>query len=143
MTPRRTMVSASALAAALLLSPGAGLAQPATRTPPAPPAPVEAPAPYEPQLLRLAEIMGSLAYLRDLCGPNDGATWRTRMATLLDAESASEARKERLAGAFNKGFRSFEATYRTCTPNANILIQRYLDEGGQIARDVGNRFGGG
>ena len=106
-------------------------------------APAEAPAPYEPQLLRLAEIMGALAYLRDLCGDSDGAGWRARMATLMEAESSSPARKERLAGAYNKGFRGFETTYHVCTPNARLLIGRYLDEGGRIARDVGGRFGGG
>ena len=34
--------------------------------------PGRAPAPHEPQLLRMAEIMGALAYLRDLCGAGDG-----------------------------------------------------------------------
>jgi uncharacterized protein (TIGR02301 family) len=110
---------------------------------PAPAPPSELPPPYEPQLLRLAEIMGALSYLRDLCGAKDGSVWRARMAALLEAEAQTEMRKERLAGAYNRGFRGFETTYRTCTPNAELLIDRYLDEGGRIARDVQNRFGGG
>ena len=32
----------------------------------------DAPPPYEPQLLRLAEMIGALAYLRDLCAAGDG-----------------------------------------------------------------------
>lgn len=127
----------------------AGLAQAQQRaTPPRapdpPPAPrVEPPPPYEPQLLRLAEIMGALAWLRDLCGQKDGDAWRARMTSLIEAEATTEARKERLAGAWNKGFRGFEATYRVCTPNAELVISRYLDEGQRIARDVASRFGGG
>jgi len=109
----------------------------------APAAPTEAAAPYEPELTRLAEIMGALTYLRDLCGADDGAKWRAQMARLLEAEASSQARRDRLAGAYNRGFRGFETTYHACTPNAEIAIQRYLDEGGKIARDVGARFGGG
>ena len=112
--------------------------------PAAPVTPGEAPPPpYEPQILRLAEIMGALAYLRDLCGDRDGNVWRGRMSALLEAEAQTETRRERLAGAYNRGFRGFETTYRTCTPNAQLVINRYLDEGGKIARDVQNRFGGG
>ena len=135
--------------AVLAFALAAGLAQaqqrPAPARPPEPaPAPrAEPPPPYEPQLLRLAEIMGALAWLRDLCGQKDGDAWRARMTSLIDAEATTEARKERLAGAWNRGFRGFEATYRACTPNAELVISRYLDEGQRIARDVANRFGGG
>ena len=83
------------------------------------------------------------AYLRDLCGMADGDKWRGRMSALLEAEAPTPARKERLAGAYNKGFTGYEATYRACTPNAELVIQRYLDEGQRIARDVASRFGGG
>ena len=134
---------------ALLMLPPAAQAQ-STRNPQRQEAPVQPqtpgdsiPPPYEPQLLRLAEIMGALSYLRDLCGAKDGNIWRGRMAALLEAEAQTEARKERLAGAYNRGFRGFETTYRSCTPNAELLISRYLDEGGRITRDVQNRFGGG
>lgn len=111
--------------------------------PPPVTSPVEPSPPYEPQLLRLAEVMGALAYLRDLCGLRDGDKWRTRMSALLDVEATSEARKERLAGAYNKGFTGYESTYRSCTPNAELVIERYLDEGGKLARDVTSRYGGG
>jgi uncharacterized protein (TIGR02301 family) len=101
------------------------------------------PPPYEPQLMRLAEIMGALAFLRDLCGPKDGDTWRTKMAALLEAEAKTEKRKEILAGAFNRGFRGYEVIYRSCTPAADSVIVRYLDEGARLAHELTNRFGGG
>ena len=126
---------------------GAALGQTRPGPPPVSPAPsppgAEAPAPYEPQLLRLAEIIGSLAYLRDLCGARDGREWRARMSDLLEAESASAARKSRLAGAYNKGYHGFETTYRVCTDNARLVIDRYMQEGAEITRDVSSRFGGG
>jgi uncharacterized protein (TIGR02301 family) len=105
--------------------------------------PVEPPpAPYEAELLRLSEIMGALAYLRDLCGKRDATEWHKQMASLLEAEGTTKARRARLAGAYNRGFRGFENTYRTCTENAELVIQRYLEEGRKIARDAASRFGG-
>ena len=95
-----------------------------------------------PRLLRLAEIMGTLAYLRDLCGDNDGAEWRKRMAALLSVEGRTERRKAELAGAFNHGFRGYELTYHSCTAAANVVIDRYLDEGGRLAREITSRYGG-
>jgi uncharacterized protein (TIGR02301 family) len=100
------------------------------------------PPPYEPQLLRLAEILGALSYLRDICNARDGDAWRGKMSTLLDAEAKTQTRRERLAGAFNRGFRGYEVIYRTCTANAETVIARYLSEGGRLARDINYRYGG-
>ena len=43
-------------------------------------------APFDPDLQRLAEILGSLQYLRGVCGANEGQKWRNEMQTLIDAE---------------------------------------------------------
>jgi uncharacterized protein (TIGR02301 family) len=112
--------------------------QPAPASPPA----VEKPPPYEPQLLRLAGMMGALAYLRNLCGAGDGDKFRADMAGLLDAEGVSESRRDLLAGAYNQGFRDYEATYRTCTPAAGEVINRYLSETARLAAEVAGRYGG-
>ncbi len=135
---------AAGMACLLLCGPMASAQQRAPQPPRAEPPPAaEPPAPYEPQLLRLAEILGSLAFLRDLCGAGDGDKWRAQMAALLAAEGSVEGRKERLAGAFNRGFRGFEQSYRSCTPNAELVISRYIEEGERIARDVASRYGAG
>ena len=107
------------------------------------PAPEAPPPPYEPQLLRLSEILGALAWLREVCGDKDGDQWRASMRSLMEAEAQTEPRRERLAGAYNRGFRSYETLYRSCTPNARTIIERFLDEGGRLAGDITGRFGGG
>ena len=127
--------------ALVLAGPLASVGALAQQKPPAAAPDTSAP-PYERQLLRLSEILGALAFLRDLCGANDSAEWRRRMTALIDAEGLTEARKERLAGAFNRGFRGYEQTYRSCTPNAQLIITRYLDEGQKIVREVSSRYGG-
>jgi len=112
---------------------------PAPAAPPPPSAPLP---PYEPQLLRLAELMGALAYLRDLCGQGDSAEFRAKMAALLDAEGLDEQRRDLLAGAYNKGFRDYATSYRACGPAANAVIERFLTEMARLAADLASRYGG-
>ena len=106
------------------------------------PAPeTEPPPPYDPEILRLAEILGALTYFDALCAANPPGDWRAKMQALLEADAKSAARKERLAGSYNRGFRDYERTYRLCTPNAQAIIGRFLAEGGKIAHEVVNRYG--
>ena len=102
----------------------------------------EALPPYEPQLERLSEMLGTLTYLRSLCGKGDAAEWRKRMLILLDAEAKGESRRDRLAGAYNRGFHGYQATYHTCTPSADLVITRFLAESDRMARDLTARFSG-
>jgi uncharacterized protein (TIGR02301 family) len=64
------------------------------------------------------------------------------MAALLDAESADTQRRDRLAGAYNKGFRDYATSYRACGPSANAVIERYLAETARLASDLASRYGG-
>lgn len=95
---------------------------------------------YEDKLLRLAEILGSLSFLRDLCDESDGVAWRREMNALLEAEDPGPQRRQRLVARFNHGFETFNATYRSCTPSAKLAISRYLREGQQLAADVRSRY---
>ncbi len=100
-----------------------------------------APAPFDGELARLSEILGALHYLRAICDANDGHKWRNEMQALIDAEAPSGQRRRKLVNSFNHGYRGFQQTYRTCTPNAEMAIHRYLDEGTNIARDITARYG--
>ncbi len=104
------------------------------------PARAQAPAPFDGSLQRLAEILGALHYLRNICGANEGQKWRNEMLALVDAEAPNGDRRSRMIAAFNRGYRGFQQTYRSCTPAANVVIRRYLDEGSKIARDVTARY---
>ncbi|MGQ0443638.1 MAG: TIGR02301 family protein [Beijerinckiaceae bacterium] len=105
------------------------------------PAPeTDPPRPYDPQILRLAEILGALTYLDTLCASSPQDDWRGKMQALLEADANTAARKERLAGSYNRGFRDYERTYRLCTPNAQAIISRFLVEGAGIAHAVVNRY---
>jgi uncharacterized protein (TIGR02301 family) len=103
------------------------------------PAPA-APTPYDPELQRLAEILGALHYLRGICGSNDGQKWRNEAQTLIDAEAPTGDRRDQMVQGFNRGYRGFQQSYRTCTPAASLVIRRYLQEGAKIARDITARY---
>jgi uncharacterized protein (TIGR02301 family) len=100
----------------------------------------DAAAPFDADLQRFAEILGSLHYLRAICGANEGQKWRNEMQALADAETPSGERRARLIASFNRGYHGFQQTYRTCTPAANVAIKRYLTEGSKISRDLTARY---
>lgn len=100
------------------------------------------PPPYEQRLIRLAEILGSVHYLRNLCTsqPDDG--WRRSMQELIDKETANEPqRRERMTAAFNRGYRTFASVYTACTEPATVAEERYRAEGATLASEIVARFG--
>ena len=94
---------------------------------------------YQPQMERLAEIMGSLYFLQPLCqaGTTD---WRAQMEDLINLDEPDEDRRQRLAGSFNGGYTAFARFHRACTPAAKEALTRLLSEAETVARDIHTRF---
>lgn len=86
--------------------------------------------------MRLSEILGAVHYLRELCGANEGQTWRDKMRELLEAEGNSALRRARLTRSFNQGYQSYSKTHRVCTSTAQTAITRFMAEGVQIAEGL-------
>jgi uncharacterized protein (TIGR02301 family) len=144
-SPHRPRISppsnmCTALTAFLFLASIAVAAVPAAIAATVPAHAADGSAPYDRDLQRLAEILGALHYLRALCGANEGAKWRNEMQALVDAETPSGERRDKLVAGFNRGYRGFQQTYRTCTPAADVVIRRYLEEGAKISRDITARY---
>ena len=152
----RLIRTAAAFALALMASPPAGAqkiltvpppsapaaAAPAPTAPAAPGAPgVPTAPPYDEGLLRLSEILGALHYLRELCGAGEAGLWRDQMQALIDAEQPDPDRRARFVDRFNRGYQAFRTVYVTCTPAATLAIDRYVEEGRRIARDIAARYG--
>src|SRR5919205_3569537 len=100
----------------------------------------DAAAPFDGDLQRLAEILGTLHYLRGIWGRNEGGKWRNEMQALIDAETPSGDRRTRMIAGFNRGYNGFQQTYRTCTPAALVAIRRYIEEGSKISKDLTARY---
>lgn len=142
------MIRATALACLVALSSPPAMAQaplpperPGEASQTAKAKPVPDTPPYQLKLEHLAELMGTLAFLRDLCPAKDGALWREKMEDLLAAEGTTPMRRERLAGAFNAGFESYRISYHGCTPAAKFVIERALGEGSRLSRELSAQFG--
>jgi len=117
-------------------TPGQAPSQTAAPTPP----PRTEAAPYDHDLQRLSEILGALHFLRGICGSNEGQKWRNEAQSLIDAEASAGDRHDQMVASFNRGYRGFQQSYRTCTPAAGVVIRRYLDEGAKIAREITARY---
>ena len=117
--------------------PGQGHAAPQSSAP-VPPQ-VEA-APYDRDLQRLSEILGALHFLHGICPSYEGQNWRAEAQTLIDAETSAGNRHDQMVASFNRGYRGFQQSYRSCTPAAGVVMHRYLQEGASIAREITARY---
>lgn len=95
--------------------------------------------PYQPEMERLAEIMGSLYFLQPLCGTGE-VDWRAQASDLIALDEPDEDRRQRLAGAFNTGYTGFARFYRVCTGSARAALSRLLVEAEKLARDIHSRY---
>jgi uncharacterized protein (TIGR02301 family) len=100
----------------------------------APPPPDDRP--YDNKLMRLAEILGAVHYLRELCGANEGQLWRDQMKEILRNEGTTAVRRAKLVNSFNDGYRGYRRTYRSCTQSATLATRRFSTEGAQIAASL-------
>ena len=96
---------------------------------------------YDEQMMRLAEILGALHYLRELCGAKEEQLWRDEMKNLLVKEEPTPERRALLIARFNRGFRGFNETYRECTDAAIEANNRYIRQGTRLANEIPSRYG--
>jgi uncharacterized protein (TIGR02301 family) len=141
----KTLLHVIAIAATMALAgTGAIAARKAEKPAAEPPETVvtdEKPAPYDDRLLRMAEILGSVHYLRNLCNGQE-EEWRQMMAQLLTEETKNEPKRAAmLTAGFNRGYRAFAATYTKCTPQAITAEESYRAEGATLATEITARFG--
>ena len=97
------------------------------------------PVSYDPELARLATILGSLHYLRNLCGET-GNQWRDEMEAIILSDKMESLRKKRAVAAFNDGYQAFSASYTQCNPRAIEAINKFQNEGASLAATILTRY---
>ncbi|MER0237962.1 TIGR02301 family protein [Fulvimarina sp. MAC8] len=97
--------------------------------------------PFIEAMSRLSTVLGSMHFLRELCGDEEKSIWRDEMTALLQAQSPNDADRRRLIASFNSGYRAYESTYRHCTEAARVAHNRYQKEGASLSRDILTRYG--
>jgi uncharacterized protein (TIGR02301 family) len=96
--------------------------------------------PYHAKLLRLSEVLGSVHFLRNLCG-EAGTSWRDKMGELIDSEKPLPARKAQLTASFNHGYRAFDSVYVRCNGSAIEALNGYMKEGAALSQEIASRYG--
>lgn len=96
--------------------------------------------PYDGKLNELAERLGAIHYLRNLCSEPDNRM-RTQMTRLLDVEQPEPPRRAKLIASFNRGYRTFNSVYATCTPQARVIVDDYLQQARTLSRELVNTYG--
>ena len=129
------LVLAASAAPALAQTPAAEIIGPPVPTGPNPDEPVS----YDPELARLATILGSLHYLRNLCGET-GNQWREEMETIILSDKMESLRKKRAIAAFNDGYQAFSASYTQCNPRAVEAISKFQSEGAALTATILTRY---
>ncbi|WP_354186433.1 TIGR02301 family protein [Bartonella japonica] len=95
--------------------------------------------PYEKKLLRLAEILGSLHFLQNLCSTPTNQ-WYNYIGALIEAEQPIPQRRAYFYEAFNESYRAFSENYHHCTQSAIEASQRYIKEGSALSENILTHF---
>ena len=96
--------------------------------------------PYDKRLMRLSEVLGSLHFLRALCGGEDGTRWRDAMGEIIKAEKPDDERRAVMISRFNRGYSTFRRSYTACTPSAVRAANRYRLEGVRLTAQIVSRY---
>ena len=96
--------------------------------------------PYENQMIRLAETLGSLHYLSNLCSDKT-SLWRDQMNELITAEKADTNRRKMLISAFNNSYRTYSDNYSQCTDQALKAIERFKQQGEKLTEALVAHYG--
>jgi len=89
---------------------------------------------------RMAEILGALHYLDNLCNGNS-EEWRHFMDRLLLTENSSTPLHRRLISSFNRSYRAFAENHHQCNLAAKEAIKLYRQEGVTLSNELVNRYG--
>lgn len=96
----------------------------------------------EGEMVRLAEILGAVHHLREVCNANEGQLWRSKMQDLLRHEKPSDDMKELMVARFNRAYHQHRLAYPRCTGQARTDAARFLDEGSGLAQRLAARTRG-
>ena len=92
--------------------------------------------PYEQSLRRLSEVVGALMHLDPLCNDSKARDWYEQMDAMLKAEKVDDTRRRQLTDRFNRAYRSFARTYRTCNSQAARVTGIYHLEGQTLLTEL-------
>lgn len=86
--------------------------------------------------VQLAEILGAVHHLRDVCGTNEGQLWRNKMIEMIGVLGPSDADRQRLVKNFNDAYYRYKNAYPSCTAAAARQSDKLMQDGQRIAEEL-------
>lgn len=91
---------------------------------------------FENGLMRLAEILGSIHHLRNICGANEGPLWRNKMIDMMNVAELGTRERKKIIRHFNDAYYSIRTRYPDCTNDAARRANLLFNEGHQLAAQL-------
>jgi len=91
------------------------------------------------EMMRLAEVLGAVHYLRPLCGSHEGQKWRDQMIRMLQSVRTSGDDQQVLISHFNIFYYRYRDAYPRCTGDAVRDANRLVAEGQRLAQTLALR----
>jgi uncharacterized protein (TIGR02301 family) len=89
-------------------------------------------------LMRLAEILGSVHHLRDVCGANDGLLWRNKMIDMMNVAKLDPKQRKAMISHFNDAFYDARTRFPHCTSDAAKRANSLFNEAHHLAERLAN-----
>ncbi|MBX3505754.1 MAG: TIGR02301 family protein [Parvibaculum sp.] len=91
---------------------------------------------FPPKAVQLAEILGAVHHIRDICGANEGQLWRNKMIEMIAVLGPTEAERQRLVKHFNDSYYRYRNAYPKCTATAAGQSDKLMQDGQKIAEEL-------
>ncbi|MEM1391668.1 MAG: TIGR02301 family protein [Pseudomonadota bacterium] len=92
---------------------------------------------YFRDVIELSEVLGKAHAIRIVCNGRNDQYWRSYMLRLLDLEASyGGGLRSSMANAFNAGYSTTEARYRSCTQDAVDSEKVFAEEGQAYANKL-------
>lgn len=98
--------------------------------------PLPAAAAIPAKAVQLAEILGAVHHIRDICGANEGQLWRNKMIEMIPVLQPTEAERQRLVKHFNDSYYRYRNAYPKCTAAAAGQSDKLMQDGQKIAEEL-------
>ncbi|MFP3944804.1 MAG: TIGR02301 family protein [Alphaproteobacteria bacterium] len=92
------------------------------------------------QIQELAEILGRVHYMRNLCVGNEDMVWRDAMMELLRLEEPSRAERKEMTRRFNEGYHAARDRFPECDAKARHEMKRLSSDGARLSSRLARKL---
>ncbi len=92
------------------------------------------------QVRNLAELLGKVHYMRNLCVGGEDMVWRDAMMELIRLEEPSRAERREMTRRFNEGYHSARDRFPECDVKARREMERLAADGARLSSRLARKL---